>query len=156
MHVYSESKKTNAELQPTNLFTHAHLYSFTWRTRRHDMHLHKSKGKSHPHRQGWQTGPWTKCAWNLDERPGPRDRRVLPAPSWRDGGKPQCQRNAPDSVFLAWPVSSLRRSPRRHVFHGWHHGWGGERTGLPALSQREWRGELLMPGMGKVVVEALS
>ena len=63
------------------------LIQFYFTRRRHHMHLHKSKAKSHPHRQGWQTGPWTKCARNLEERPGPRDRRVLPAPSWRDGGQ---------------------------------------------------------------------
>ena len=72
-----------------------------------------------------------------------------PRPRGAMAGKPQCQRNAPDSVPLAWPVSSL--PPRKHVFLGRHHGWGGERTGLPALSQRGW-GELLMPGMGKVAV----
>ena len=31
-------------------------------------------------------------------------------------------------------------------FTVWCHGWGGERTGLPALSQRGW-GELLMLGV---------
>ncbi len=37
--------------------------------------------------KGGRQGPWTDVAWNLVDRPGPRDRRVLPAPSWRDGGQ---------------------------------------------------------------------
>ena len=49
---------------------------------------------------------------------------------------------------LAWSVSSFRRASRRHVFVGRHHGWGGERTGSPALSQCGW-GELLMLGVGR-------
>ena len=120
--------------------------------RRHHMHLYKSKGKSHPQRQGWQTGPWTKCTWSLDERPGPRNRRGLTralVARWRASRNVSVA--APDFVPLAWPASSLRCSPRRHAFHSRHHGWGGERTGLSALSQHKcsvWGG-LLMLGMGR-------
>ena len=39
---------------------------------------------------------------------------------------------------LAWSVSSFGRALRRHVLVGRHHGWDGQRTGFPALSQRRW------------------
>ena len=42
----------------------------------------------------------------------------------------------------------MRRALRRHVLVGRHHGWDGERTGFPALSQEGW-GELLMLGVGR-------
>ena len=44
MHVYSESKKTNAELQPTKPLLHKHTYTvLLYRTRRHNIHTKPRK-----------------------------------------------------------------------------------------------------------------
>ena len=44
MHVYSESKKTNAELQPTKPLLHKHTYTvLLHRTRRHNIHTKPRK-----------------------------------------------------------------------------------------------------------------
>ena len=141
MHVYRKQKQEKA-IPPTTIIQCTGTYAVLLGRLAPHTHIYtKSKeNKSHPHRQGGRQvrGPNVRGTWvsgQVHETEG-----SYPRPHGAMAGKPQCQRNAPDSVLLAWPVSSLRRSPRRHVFHGWHHGWGGERTGLPALSQHGWGG----------------
>ena len=119
------------------------------------MHLYKKQRKATPIDKGGRQVHGPNVTWSLDERPGPRDRRVLPAPSWRDGGQvatstpPRPGVAAPVLGHPAWSVSSLRRSPPGCAGSCHTAGTtvgGGERTGLPALSQRGcsvW-GELLM------------
>ena len=91
------NRKQYNRLQARIYVQHSHLHRFYLQTAPH--RATKSKDMATLTDKGGRQGPWTDVAWNLVDRPGPRDRRVLPAPSWRDGG--QVATSTPHG--LAWP-----------------------------------------------------
>ena len=143
---YVQSKQANKELPPNKclLFTHTVTYTNLLIRRRHHMHLYKKQRKATPKDKGGRQVRGPNVTWSLDDRPGTRDRRVLPAPSWRDGGKAATStlhslawQHLPRVLGLVGELSpAFSTRTRRLASRNRHHGWGGERTGLLALSQR--------------------
>jgi len=86
---YVQSKQANKELPPNKclLFTHTVTYTSLLNETAPHMHLYKKQRKATPKDKGGRQVRGPNVTWSLDDRPGPRDRRVLPAPSWRDGGQ---------------------------------------------------------------------
>ena len=108
-------------LQPTSVIIHRHLNSSTWQTA--PQHSFKSKGMATPKDESGRQGPWTFITRDLEDRTGPARPCLplcrLPAPlvvgESRRPIPTAASVAAPDLGPLAWPASSLRRSPHGHA-----------------------------------------
>jgi len=131
-------------LHLTSVIIHRHLNSSTWQTA--PQHSFKSKGMATPKNESGRQGPWTFITRDLEDRTGParpwqvktervpRDRGRLPAPlvvgESRRPVPTAASVAAPDLGPLAWPASSLRRSP---------HGRAGSRHTAGRAVERDER-----------------